>query len=182
MLWLGHVARMADNRLPKLLLFGQFSGPRKRGNLLGLRRLYKADILHLKGGVPDGLNWAEIAQDRNAWRTFVLGSAAERRPAEEGAPSAPTAATPNMPVSQQEASQPLRRSSRLVERTGRISSTPLFDPLVTPSGQPRRPPSSPYTGKPRGRPRSTGRGSRSYVPTGRSRGRPPGRKNRRHGY
>ena len=33
--------------------------------------------------------------------------------------------------------------SILVERTGRISSTPLFDPLVTPSGQPRRPPSSP---------------------------------------
>ena len=40
----------------------------QRQNLAESRSSQHLHIWHLKG-VPDGLNWAEIAQDLNAWRS-----------------------------------------------------------------------------------------------------------------
>lgn len=197
MLWMGHVIRMSNDRLPKILLFSQMEGPRKRGRKLSLRKLYEQDIMKLKGGFPDGLDWYELASDRKIWTKFVMHepltqqqtapenglqttNGLQTATADAAVPSAPVGnashvSTPTSPA-------PYRRSSRIVERMGQNLSTPLHDPLTTPSGHPRRTPSSPYTGRPRGRRRGSGRGSGVYVPTGRDRGRPLGRKNRRHGF
>jgi hypothetical protein len=200
MLWLGHVVRMPEDRLPKILLFGQQVGPRRSGRIMNLRHLYSQDIMHLKGGYPDGLDWYELALDRNIWPKFVMRTALVQHPAaeiadtsgpglqsghgpllhtatEHGHPGTQVDASPAAPT----ASAP-RRSTRIIERMGQTLATPLLEPLTTLSGQPRRTPSLPYTGRPRGRPRGSGQGAGVYVPTGRSRGRPLGKKNSRHGF
>ncbi|KAG7674209.1 putative uncharacterized transposon-derived protein F52C9.6 [Nannochloris sp. 'desiccata'] len=199
MLWMGHVVRMPDNRLPKILLFGQMEGHRIRGRKLSLRRLYEKDIMELKGGFPDGLDWYELASDRKIWPKFVMREPLAQQPATESnglqttnglqtasaaAVDANTHADGNVhPVSQPPSTAPLRRSSRIIERMGQSLSTPLNAPLTSSSGQPRRSnPSSPYIGRPRGRPRGSGRGTGAYMPTGNSRGRPVGSKSKRHGF
>ncbi|KAG7674157.1 hypothetical protein KSW81_005993 [Nannochloris sp. 'desiccata'] len=83
MLWMGHVVRMPDNRLPKILLFGQMEGHRIRGRKLSLRRLYEKDIMELKGGFPDGLDWYELASDRKIWPKFVMREPLAQQPATE---------------------------------------------------------------------------------------------------
>ena len=175
LLWLGHVARMPDSRLPKQLLFGHFSGPRRRGRIHNLRHVYEMDVQSRQGGTSNGLNWYEIAQDRGSWDMFARGEVIVQQPAEVGAPSA-GAADAIEP-------QPFRRSHRISRRMGQTSAVPLVGPLLTPSGQPRliREISLEYSGRPRGRPRGSGRGTQ-YIPTGRNRGRPRGSKNRPHGF
>lgn len=200
MLWLAHVVRMPEDRLPKILLFGQQTGPRRSGRIMNLRHLYSQDIMHLKGGYPDGLDWYELALDRNVWPKFVMRAALVQHPAaaiadatgpglqlghgphlhtatEHGHPAALADAIPA-----DAAPPPPRRSTRIIERMGQTLSTPLLDPLTTLSGQPRRTSSMPYTGRPRGRPKGPGQGDGVYVPTGRRRGRPLGKKNSRHGF
>ena len=63
--WLGHVARMGDNRLPKQLLFGEFLTVRPfHGPRLHWRDIVLRDIQRL--GL-DTLNWYDVAQDRSRW-------------------------------------------------------------------------------------------------------------------
>ena len=63
--WLGHVARMGDNRLPKRLLFGELLTVRpSHGPRLCWRDVVLRDIQRL--GL-DALNWYDVAQDRSRW-------------------------------------------------------------------------------------------------------------------
>jgi hypothetical protein len=71
LLWLGHVIRMGPDRLPFQSLFGQLAGTRRHGRRRTLNRVYRADILHLQGGVTNGLPWIQCAVNRSAWRAFV---------------------------------------------------------------------------------------------------------------
>jgi hypothetical protein len=80
--WLGHIARMADERTVKRLLFGQIDGPRPvGGTLTTLRRTFKADVLVLQGGVPNGVAWYDAAQDRARWRDMVARATWDNREA-----------------------------------------------------------------------------------------------------
>lgn len=66
--WLGHVARMNDDRLPKRLLFGELlatrprHGPRKRW-----RDVVSSDLTVLD---LTASSWYAAAQDRQSWRTL----------------------------------------------------------------------------------------------------------------
>ena len=68
--WLGHVARMADHRLPRICLFGwlaqvrPFHGPKRRW-----RDLVKSDLHSL--GISDGC-WCTLANDRRQWQELCL--------------------------------------------------------------------------------------------------------------
>ena len=68
--WLGHVARMAEYRLPRICLFGwlaqvrPFHGPKRRW-----RDLVKSDLRSL--GIGDGC-WYDQARDRRQWRELCL--------------------------------------------------------------------------------------------------------------
>jgi hypothetical protein len=80
--WLGHIARMADERTVKRLLFGQIDGPRPvGGSLTTLRRTFKADVLALQGGVPNGVALHDAAQDRARWRDMVARATWDNREA-----------------------------------------------------------------------------------------------------
>ena len=63
--WLGHAARIGDNRLPKQLLFGELltvrpsHGPRLRWRDVVLRDIQRLGL--------DALNWYDVAQDRSRW-------------------------------------------------------------------------------------------------------------------
>ena len=68
--WLGHVKRMDDYRLPKLLLFGQLATGTRSGGRPQLRFIdvCKRDMKE------SGINiksWEETALDRNAWRSKI---------------------------------------------------------------------------------------------------------------
>jgi hypothetical protein len=70
--WLGHTACMADERTVTRLLFGQIDGPRPEGGTpTTLRRTFKADVLGLQGGVPNGAAWCDAARGRTHWRDMV---------------------------------------------------------------------------------------------------------------
>jgi hypothetical protein len=74
--WLGHIARMGEERTVKRLLFGQMAGGRKVGKPPAtLRRTFQVDVRVLQGGVPNGMAWYEAAQDRARWRGLVANTA-----------------------------------------------------------------------------------------------------------
>ena len=78
--WLGHIARMADERTVKRLLFGQINVTRPLGGTpKTLRRTFEADVLFLQGGVPNGVAWYEAAQDRARWRDMVAKATWDNR-------------------------------------------------------------------------------------------------------
>ena len=65
--WLGHVARMENNRLPKQLLFGWL--PQRRpahGTKLRWKDKVRKDLKRLN---IEESRWYQIAQDRNQWRS-----------------------------------------------------------------------------------------------------------------
>jgi len=71
--WAGHVVRMDDSRIPKILLYGQLEdAPRKIGRpLLRYKDKLKANLKSLDLDVN---NWESIATDRKLWRaTFLPG-------------------------------------------------------------------------------------------------------------
>ena len=68
--WAGHVARMADHRLPKQTLFGELSsGYRSRG---APKKRFK-DVLKssLSSCQIDHRTWTTEAMDRDEWRHIV---------------------------------------------------------------------------------------------------------------
>ncbi|GAB4823275.1 hypothetical protein N2152v2_010321 [Parachlorella kessleri] len=69
LLWLGHLVRMPDTRLPKLVFFSQLAAKRPRGRpLVRLREdVLRADV-HSKGIAT---SWRRLAVDRAKWNEAV---------------------------------------------------------------------------------------------------------------
>jgi hypothetical protein len=68
--WAGHVVRMPDNRLPKILLYGEMRiGTRSQG---GQKKRYKDSLkTSLKAFDINHTTWEDAAQDRATWRSIV---------------------------------------------------------------------------------------------------------------
>ena len=65
--WAGHVVRMDDKRLPKILLYGQLTNTRPMGRpLLRYKDKLKANVNKLKLGDKQ---WEKTALQRSEWRT-----------------------------------------------------------------------------------------------------------------
>ena len=64
--WLGHVARMPEDRVPLQLLFGRLLAARP---FCGPRRRWRDIVATDTKSIP---NWFDCAQDRSAWREHVL--------------------------------------------------------------------------------------------------------------
>ena len=85
--WLGHVARMDDTRLPRLVLFSWLRHPRKKDGqhmTLGRRLMRNLDEAPMgvrmglrNGHGRDGMNrgWVGYAQDKSAWRANIVETA-----------------------------------------------------------------------------------------------------------
>ena len=65
--WAGHVSRMEDHRLPKIVLYGELStGHRDRG---APKKRYKDSLKKSFGSCGiDHRQWSTLASDRDAWR------------------------------------------------------------------------------------------------------------------
>ena len=73
--WLGHVARMEDSRIPKLVLYGEMAEGRRRQ---GGQKLRYKDVAkrHMKAMDLDPKNWEELAADRAKWRCSLYNGKA----------------------------------------------------------------------------------------------------------
>ena len=72
--WAGHVARMEDHRLPKIILYSEISsGLRNRG---APKKRYK-DTLKTSLGACNisHLEWTTLAEDRGTWRSTISKAA-----------------------------------------------------------------------------------------------------------
>ena len=68
--WVGHVVRMDNNRLPKMVFFSELAtGGRKVGRPLKRYKDSLKDTLKVCGIPLDG--WETLAADRKAWRSAV---------------------------------------------------------------------------------------------------------------
>ena len=65
--WAGHVARMGERRGAYRILVGKPEGNRPRGRPRGRWE----DITMCLQEVGGGMDWIELAQDRNRWRALV---------------------------------------------------------------------------------------------------------------
>ena len=64
--WIGHIARLGDDRLPKQMLFGKLSASRPAGGpLLRWSDCVKKDLKH--ASIPED-SWLELAQDADTWK------------------------------------------------------------------------------------------------------------------
>ena len=75
--WLGHLARLDNNRLPKQLLFAHL--PRTRP-FCGPRHRWK-DVVQADLTVAGVHNWFQSANDRGEWRDIVSAAAGVKEPA-----------------------------------------------------------------------------------------------------
>jgi hypothetical protein len=67
--WAGHVARIGENRNAYRILVGKPEGKRPLGRP---RRRWVENIkMHLREIGWDGVNWIDLAQDRDQWRALV---------------------------------------------------------------------------------------------------------------
>ena len=68
--WTGHVTRMADERLPKKVLYGELQeGKRSQG---GQKKRYKDTLkASLKDFNIPTESWEQAAQDRTKWRCLI---------------------------------------------------------------------------------------------------------------
>jgi hypothetical protein len=69
--WSGHVVRMADDRLPKIALYGELqSGTRAQG---GQYKRYKDVLKHnLQACKINTSTWESTARDRSTWRQVCV--------------------------------------------------------------------------------------------------------------
>ena len=67
--WLGHVARMNDDRLPKQLLFHQMKAAEKRPGrpIKSWLDYVRADLARLQ----IAFSWFKMSQDREKWRNTI---------------------------------------------------------------------------------------------------------------
>ena len=74
--WAGHVSRMEDHRLPKIVMFGELSsGHRERG---APKKRFKDSLRKsLTACNIDHSQWSDLAADRVAWRYTILQAAAQ---------------------------------------------------------------------------------------------------------
>ena len=69
LLWLGHLVRMPDTRLPKLVFFSQLAAKRPRGRPpVRLREDVLREDVHSKGRAT---SWRRLALDRAKWNAAV---------------------------------------------------------------------------------------------------------------
>jgi hypothetical protein len=72
--WLGHLKRMEENRMPKIIFSQELEGPRRRGRP---RKTWKEEVerdLHVLGV----RRWRELATDREKWQDIVRQAKAHR--------------------------------------------------------------------------------------------------------
>jgi hypothetical protein len=69
MLWAQHVARMGETRNAYRILVGKQQGKRPLGRQR--RRWVHNIIMDLREMGRDGMDWIELAQDREQWRTLI---------------------------------------------------------------------------------------------------------------
>jgi Reverse transcriptase (RNA-dependent DNA polymerase)/Endonuclease/Exonuclease/phosphatase family len=71
--WTGHTIRMENNRIPKILFYGELAhGKRAQG---GQFKRYKDNIKHhLQEGGTDITRWELVASDRVGWRALIKKS------------------------------------------------------------------------------------------------------------
>ena len=101
--WARHVARMAEHRLPKKLMFGELlEGKRSQGRQK--KRFKDTMKVSLKAFGIEHTSWEQVAQDRNKWRRAIkLGAKAceenrtaaamQRRAVRKGNATPPTVVT-----------------------------------------------------------------------------------------
>ena len=69
MRWVGHIARMGDRRGVYRVLVGKHEGKRPLGRP---RRRWENNIkMDLQEVGCGGIDWIELAQDRDSWRALV---------------------------------------------------------------------------------------------------------------
>ena len=69
MRWAGHIARMGERRGVYRILVGKHEGKRPPGRP---RRRWEDNIkMGLQQVVLGGMDWNELAQDRDSWRALV---------------------------------------------------------------------------------------------------------------
>jgi hypothetical protein len=68
MRWAGHVARMGEKRCAYRILVGRPEGRRPLGRP---RRRWEDNIKMALQGVGWGMDWIDLAQDRDRWRALV---------------------------------------------------------------------------------------------------------------
>ena len=74
--WAGHISRLEDHRLPKIVMFGELSpGHRDRG---APKKRFKGNLKKsLTASNIDHRQWSNLAADRVAWRHTIHQAAAQ---------------------------------------------------------------------------------------------------------